>query len=365
MLLIGDPGTGKSQILKYALKLSHRPILTTGVGSTSAGLTVTVVKDGGDWALETGALVLADGGLCCIDKFDTVWEADRATLHEAMEQQTISAAKAGLVQTLNTRTTMFAVTNPRGQLYNPQESVTINTSLSAPLLSRFDIVLILMDTKNLEWDDMVATHILKQCSAQALTQSTHRQSEDFDLTYNRFWTPHMLRSYIQYVRIEFMPVLTGEAEKIIMCYYRLQQRPTIENSARTTVRMLESLIRLAQAHARLMFRKEVICADAIVAVICIDSSMTTSAILDNDGNALHSTFADNPDEQYAEQEQVILAALKLHKDDLIVVPTNEDEDMSSSGSDLDGKEPQSNCSPSTATKERLVENALASLSEQG
>ncbi|CAM6105512.1 unnamed protein product [Calypogeia fissa] len=130
--------------------------------------------------------------------------------------------------------------------------------------------------------------------------------------------------------------------------------------------MLESLIGLAQAHTRLMLRKEMICADAIVAVICIDSSMTTYAILHNDGNALHSTFDDNPDEQYAEQEQLILAALNLSKDDpVLVVPTNKDEDGSSSGSDLDGKEPQSNCNPSTATKERLVADALASLSEQG
>ncbi|KAL2629347.1 hypothetical protein R1flu_014033 [Riccia fluitans] len=299
LLLVGDPGTGKSQFLKYAVKLSHRAVLTTGLGSTSAGLTVTAVKDGGEWMLEAGALVLADGGLCCIDEFNSIREPDRATIHEAMEQQTISVAKAGLVRTLNTRCTVFGVTNPKGQ-YDPHQSLSVNTTLSAPLLSRFDIVLVLLDTKNPEWDNIVSSHILLE----------HAKSQRSSKERSSLWTLNMLRRYILYVRSEFKPTLTHEAEKVIMSYYQLQRRSGHENAARTTIRMLESLIRLAQAHARLMFRNQVLRLDAIAAVICVESSMTQTAILQV-GNALHSTFTESPDDEYAKQERTILEALRL------------------------------------------------------
>ncbi|XP_020551370.1 probable DNA helicase MCM9 isoform X3 [Sesamum indicum] len=284
LLLVGDPGTGKSQFLKFAAKLSNRSVITTGLGSTSAGLTVTAVKDGGEWMLEAGALVLADGGLCCIDEFDSMREHDRATIHEAMEQQTISVAKAGLVTTLSTRTIVFGATNPKGQ-YDPDQPLSVNTTLSGPLLSRFDIVLVLLDTKNPQWDAVVSTHILSEAEER--------------------------KGY-------FKPVLTKEAEKVISSYYQLQRRSATQNAARTTVRMLESLIRLAQAHARLMFRNEVTRLDAITAILCIESSMTTSAIVDSVGNALHSNFTDNPDQEYAKQEKLILEKLSCIDDFLVI-----------------------------------------------
>ncbi|KAL1534354.1 DNA helicase mcm9, variant 2 [Salvia divinorum] len=304
LLLVGDPGTGKSQFLKYSAKLSNRSVITTGLGSTSAGLTVTAVKDGGEWMLEAGALVLADGGLCCIDEFDSMREHDRATIHEAMEQQTISVAKAGLVTTLSTRTIVFGATNPKGQ-YDPDQPLSVNTALSGPLLSRFDIVLVLLDTKNPQWDSVVSSHILYESE-----QKNGKQDESL----SDMWSLTMLRRYIHFVKGNFRPVLTKEAEKVITSYYQLQRRSATQNAARTTVRMLESLIRLAQAHARLMFRNEVTRLDAITAILCIESSMTTSAIVDSVGNSLHSNFMDNPDQEYAKQERLILEKLSCMDD---------------------------------------------------
>ncbi|PIN10218.1 DNA replication licensing factor, MCM2 component [Handroanthus impetiginosus] len=304
LLLVGDPGTGKSQFLKFAAKLSNRSVITTGLGSTSAGLTVTAVKDGGEWVLEAGALVLADGGLCCIDEFDSMREHDRATIHEAMEQQTISVAKAGLVTTLSTRTIVFGATNPKGQ-YDPDQPLSVNTTLSGPLLSRFDIVLVLLDTKNPQWDAVVSSHILSEAE-----QGRGKHDENS----TDIWSLTMLRRYIHFVKGHFRPVLTKEAEKVISSYYQLQRRSATENAARTTVRMLESLIRLAQAHARLMFRNEVTRLDAVTAILCIESSMTTSAIVDSVGNALHSNFVENPDEEYAKQEKLILEKLSCIDD---------------------------------------------------
>ncbi|KAL9417299.1 hypothetical protein AB3S75_040304 [Citrus x aurantiifolia] len=300
LLLVGDPGTGKSQFLKFAAKLSNRSVITTGLGSTSAGLTVTAVKDGGEWMLEAGALVLADGGLCCIDEFDSMREHDRATIHEAMEQQTISVAKAGLVTTLSTRTIVFGATNPKGR-YDPDQSLSVNTTLSGPLLSRFDIVLVLLDTKNPEWDAVVSSHILAEGGL-----SEEKDTEPL----TDIWPLAMLRRYIYFVKGYFKPILTKEAEKVISSYYQLQRRSATQNAARTTVRMLESLIRLAQAHARLMFRNEVTRLDAITAILCIESSMTTSAIVDSVGNALHSNFTENPDLENAKQEKLILDKLR-------------------------------------------------------
>ncbi|KAK6135455.1 hypothetical protein DH2020_030800 [Rehmannia glutinosa] len=288
LLLVGDPGTGKSQFLKFAAKLSNRSVITTGLGSTSAGLTVTAVRDGGEWVLEAGALVLADGGICCIDEFDSMREHDRATIHEAMEQQTISVAKAGLVTTLSTRTIVFGATNPKGQ-YDPDQSLSVNTTLSGPLLSRFDIVLVLLDTKNPQWDAVVSSHILAEAE-----QGKGNHDEDL----SDIWSLTMLRRYILYVKGYFRPVLTKEAEKVISSYYQLQRRSATQNAA----------------HARLMFRNEVTRLDAIAAILCIESSMTTSAIVDSVGNALHSNFTDNPDQEYAKQEKLILEKLSCIDD---------------------------------------------------
>ncbi|ETV98869.1 hypothetical protein, variant 1 [Aphanomyces invadans] len=293
MLLIGDPGTG--------------------IGTTSAGLTCTAVKDGGEWMLEAGALVLADRGVCCIDEFSSITAHDRASIHEAMEQQTLSVAKAGLVCQLNTRTTVFAVTNPKGR-YDPNADVSVNTAIASPLLSRFDIILVLLDTVQKEWDERVSSFILDQAAASAESFRSSPRGDGAPRGPQRpdrtRWSIAKLQAYFCYVKETFQPRLSRSAMTVLQRYYQLQRSSDMRNAARTTIRLLESLTRISQAHAKLMCRSEVSVQDAVVAVYITETSKSADSMLGYE-SVLHKSFSPDPTTEYYQHEEVILSQLSL------------------------------------------------------
>ncbi len=301
ILLVGDPGTAKSQILMSAARLSTRAILTTGSGSTSAGLTCTAVKDGSDWTLEPGALVLADKGICCIDEFSCLRAADRTSIHEAMEQQTLSVAKAGLVCKLRTRCSIIAACNSKGK-FEEGESISSNTALASPLLSRFDLILVLLDRRSPEWDMRLSKSIL-----DAVTINSNRCKNQED----GLWDIEMLRTYISYTKHNGQPKMSFPARVIISKYYQLQRMAVTRDVARTTVRLLESLIRLSQAHAKLLWQSEILAHDAISAIILMESSLQTQAILGVRPD-LYADVHEDPEAQYQEMAAQILSRLHIN-----------------------------------------------------
>ncbi|KAG5866390.1 hypothetical protein JTB14_013262 [Gonioctena quinquepunctata] len=297
IILVGDPGTGKSQLLRFASKIIPRSVLTTGVGSTAAGLTVTATMEHGEWQLEGGALVMADGGICCIDEFNSMKEHDRTCIHEAMEQQTISVAKASMVCKLNTRCSILAACNPKGNL-DPSQPLCMNIALPSPLLSRFDLILLLRDTVNQEWDERVADYILNG-------------GDNFSkLTDSGLWTLDILQTYFVTIK-KNQPKLSKDAETILGTYYQMQRRIDTRNKARTTVRLLESLVRLSQGHARLMYHESVEIIDSIYAIILVDTAMDWDSAILNLNVTLNSVFPEKPVRDYRQMLEVIMNKLQL------------------------------------------------------
>ena len=272
ILMVGDPGTGKSQILKFVSGLASRALYTSGKGTTAAGLTAAVIHDAdsGAMTLEAGALVLADQGIACIDEFDKMDPNDRTAIHEAMEQHTVSIAKAGIVATLNARTSILAAANPTLGRYETSWTPQENIKLPFTILSRFDLVWVMIDTPNEERDKELARFILDMHQGKP-TKTTDETAPI---------PPGLLKKYIGYANRNVIPQLSPEAAEAIEDFY-VGLRKRAEGGAAPvpiTARQLESLVRLAEARAKMALRKNVTKEDGQAAVALMTASLQGVAL---------------------------------------------------------------------------------------
>ncbi|CEP64211.1 MCM DNA helicase complex subunit MCM5 LALA0_S10e05006g [Lachancea lanzarotensis] len=255
VLLLGDPGTAKSQLLKFVEKVSPIAVYTSGKGSSAAGLTASVQRDPAtrEFYLEGGAMVLADGGVVCIDEFDKMRDEDRVAIHEAMEQQTISIAKAGITTVLNSRTSVMAAANPIYGRYDDLKSPGENIDFQSTILSRFDMIFIVKDHHNEERDISIANHVMNIHTGRTAIQEGEEELDGAEIPIDQ------MKRYITYCRMKCAPRLSSQAaEKLSSHFVGIRKKLLINelqseqrSSIPITVRQLEAIIRISESLAKL------------------------------------------------------------------------------------------------------------------
>ena len=252
LLLVGDPSLAKSELLKECSKISHKAMYTSGKGSSAAGLTIGLVKmENGNYVAQAGVLPLCDGGHACIDEFDKMSTNDRSSMHEGMEQQTVSIAKAGFRMTLEAKTSILAAANPKYGKYDSTMSLIDNIDIPVPLVSRFDLIWLIRDKVDSFEDSKKAQHILDTFTGD-------------DKSETAFISSSLLSSYLRYVR-EIEPIITDEAkQKLAGIYNSMRALAAKNDSLAVGVRQLEALARMSTAHAKLLFKDKVEISDVEV-----------------------------------------------------------------------------------------------------
>ncbi len=286
ILLIGDPGTAKSQMLKSAYEISSRGIITSGKSASAAGLTASAARQAdGRWTVEAGALVLADGGLACVDELDKMREDDRAALHSAMEDQYIFFAKAGITMTLRTKCSMLAAANPKYGRFDDDENYTDQIDLPPSLISRFDLIFVITDIPDFDKDQAICNHILAEHTLGQIREAgEYTGGMDLETISRSLTTMNpeiplpMLKKYISYAR-KLKPVLTPEAEEVLRdSFTAIRGKYNKTNKVLgITFRQMDGYIRLATASAKLHLRSDITEEDARLAVFIIEQYLDSIA----------------------------------------------------------------------------------------